>query len=233
MTIITGLPHADFFFNRLPMTGEAFQRLMGAIEPELGLGVVIVLPEGPAVRVVAGRALISQPLFMLVVLFMAGDAVEWCVFEGCSDMTAFTGSDRMYADQRKASHVMLESDIRMPATLIVAFFTSLALLATMRIVQAVAAVTVCLEFFALSRAAMAFVTSHFLMLVAQGELGLVVIKGCLFPSVGFMAVFTPLAIAVTVQVICLVAGDAAGLQVLIVKRSEMAAITFNLEMLVS
>ena len=160
VTAGTGFPHVDLVFNRLAVAGEAVQRLMGSVESKLGLGVVIILPEVPAVRVVAVCTVVSETLFMLVSFLVTGDAVARCVLKGSLDMTTFTGGHCMQTDQWETGQVVLESYINAPAALVVAVVTIFPLLTAMSIIQLVAAVTVQRQLLALGGAGMAFVASH-------------------------------------------------------------------------
>jgi hypothetical protein len=166
VTVCAGFLHTDFFFNRIKVASKTFQRFMGSVESKFGLGIVVILPKAPAVWIVAVRTLISKTLFMLVCFFVADDTVAWCVFKGCPEMTSFARSDRVHADQWETRQVMLESDIGTPAALIVTVVTSFPLLATVCIIQAVAAVTVCGQLFAVCWPGVAFVAGHFRVLVA-------------------------------------------------------------------
>jgi hypothetical protein len=203
VTAGTGFPHLDLVFDWFSVTGETFQRLMGAVKPELGLRVVVILPEVPAVRVVAIGTVIAKMLFVRIILFVTVNAVAGGILEGRSAMTAFAGRDRMQSDQRETGQVMLETHICPPAALVVTTFTILSLLSPMSVVQAMTAVTVERQLFPFHGAGVAFVAGHFGVLVAQREFGLGMVKLGLFPAFGFVAVVTFVAIAATMQIFSL------------------------------
>jgi len=75
VTAGTGFPHADFVLDRLAVAGETIKRLMGAFKAELGLRIVVKLPEVPAVRVVAIATIVSKVLFVFIILLVTGNAV--------------------------------------------------------------------------------------------------------------------------------------------------------------
>ncbi len=161
----TCFPHANLVLDRITVTGAALQRLMSTVEAELTLRVVVKLPQIPTVRVMAAGAIITQALFMLIIALVAGDAVSLGILEGGSDMTALTGSDRVQADQREPSQVMLKLYQDSPAALVMTSFTVFTQLAAMGIIQLVTAVTIERQFLAISRAGMTFVASHLFVFV--------------------------------------------------------------------
>ena len=71
--------------RRRPLVaGEALQAIVGAVEDEIGLNIVIELPDQPVVGVVAGPATQPQPAVMDVVFPMAIDALILGVVESVS-----------------------------------------------------------------------------------------------------------------------------------------------------
>jgi len=75
VTVATALADADFFFNRVPVAGDTFKRSMRSLKLEFCPGIVIEQPEVPAIRIMAGRAILPQSLFMAIVLAVATSTV--------------------------------------------------------------------------------------------------------------------------------------------------------------
>lgn len=68
--------HADRFFHRFSMAGIAVQPFMGPVQFEVSLAVVVEAPYTPAIGVVAGPALCAQAPPMLIIRFVAAQAVQ-------------------------------------------------------------------------------------------------------------------------------------------------------------
>lgn len=67
---------AFYFFRRFGMACIAGQPLMLSVQCEVGLSVVIKLPQCPVVRRMAAGAVRSQCAFVLIVIFMAADTLQ-------------------------------------------------------------------------------------------------------------------------------------------------------------
>jgi len=221
-------PQADLVFDRVTMTGETFQCFMGSIEPELGLRIVVVLPEVPAVRVVAIGTVVSKALLMHIILFVAVAAVASGVLEVCPEVTTFTGRNRMQTDQRETGQVVFESHVNPPAALVVTVVALLSLLPLVRVVKLMAAETVQRQLFSFSGTGMAFVAVDLVVLVAKREFGFVVVELELFPAFGLMATFALVAISAAVQVLRLMTRNAVKFQLLIVESTGMTHIALHL-----
>lgn len=96
----------------------------------------------------------------------------------------------MQSDQRKSCQVVVKHDIDMPALIIVATITGLALLPKMRVLDLMAPIARSIEFVVNVAAFVAGLTGNFGVAKMQGEVGcLVVIENRLTPSFGGMAGF--------------------------------------------
>jgi len=165
---------------------------------------------------VAIGAIAPQVLLVGIILLVADHAVVRRVFEGCLDMTAFTGCDGMQAYQRETRQVVFKTHLNPPAAWVVTAVTIFSLLPLVCVVKAMAAVTVEGHFPPLSWAGVTFVAGHLGVFVGQRKLGLCMVEFDLFPALGLMAVFTFVTITASMQIFCLMTGDAVELQILLI-----------------
>lgn len=222
MTALTGFPRTEPVLDRLPVTGEAVKTFMCSVEAELGPGVVIKLPEAPAVRIVTVGTFIAEALLMRIRLLVAGKALVPCLLECRTDMAPLAGSHRVHPDQWEVGQVVVKLDVGLPAALIVTLVAGLTQLAAVGIVVFVTTVAIQGQLLPGGRSGVAFIAKDVGMLVAQGELGLVVVEFRLLPSVDVMAAFTFVAVAAAVQVVGAVTGYAIRFKVLVVERLRVA-----------
>ena len=85
----------------LPMTTGTTQVAMGTLKREVSAAVVVKLPQGPAVRIVAIGALTAHGACMRVFLAVAAQAFTFCGVKLCIAVTALAGSDGMHSLQGK------------------------------------------------------------------------------------------------------------------------------------
>lgn len=133
---------------------------MGAGELKLGLFVVVELPETPAVGVVAHFTFLTEVLFVLILVLMAGEALFFRVFKGVADMAFFTRSKGMLAYERECGNVMVKKHLFRPALLVMTFFTLFFLLPLMDIVFFVTVKTLVAWFLFFHRLLMTLMTFH-------------------------------------------------------------------------
>ena len=112
---------------------------MGAVEYAIRLGVVVEAPHLPAVGVVAITAVLAQSLLMGIIRAMACRAVDGSISIGGRGVAGLAGCDRVQAHQRESRQVVVEEDLPVPPTLIVATLALLAFLAFVDVVRPMAA----------------------------------------------------------------------------------------------
>lgn len=115
-------------FYRVLVAGLALQTLMGSIQHKISLGIVVVLPEVPTVGVVAESAPCAEALLMVILGFVAAQAVHWGVLVGCTQVTLFAGSDCVQSDEGEPNQIVVKKEFFSPAEVRVALITSPTLL---------------------------------------------------------------------------------------------------------
>jgi len=84
------------------VTHVASQTLMGVLQYELRLGIVIEGPEAPTIGVVAGTTLITQAALVNITLAVTIQTARCGVMEALVQVTGFTWSDRVVPNQGEA-----------------------------------------------------------------------------------------------------------------------------------
>lgn len=135
---VTGPGERDPAGNLSAMAGEAVEPGVSPGEREPRIAIVIELPERPAVRVVATGTIAAQPALVAVVCTVTRYAVHGRVAKTPRCMALATGHHAMQADQRKTGDVVIERDRLAPAGRLVAVLATLAELALVGIVSAMA-----------------------------------------------------------------------------------------------
>jgi len=102
------------------MAGLAIELHMSAVEFVIGLGVVIELPDGPSIGVVANGAMGAQGALMNVILFMAGTASQRIYLVARVQMALLARDGGMQADKRKACHVVIKDHALVPFLFVMA-----------------------------------------------------------------------------------------------------------------
>ena len=201
-------------FNGVAMACFADQPTMGAFKFKIG-GVVIELPERPAIRVMTARAVIAERLLVYIVLAVAVRATRGNILEGRGGVTLLAGRGGMQADQRELGQVMIEYHLVTPAGFSMATRTVFTLLAEMHIIGTVTINTACFQLIR-EAAPVTGIAQNLFMLALQWEVGLeAVIEAALCPRLLGMAGFAALAVPTMMCVVCTVAADTGGGQLLI------------------
>jgi hypothetical protein len=99
------------------MAGPALQLRVGTVNIEFCLTVVIEQPKQPIVRVMAIFTARPQSIFMHIIVFVAIDALCFCVFVCSGYVALLTRRRGMQANQRKRCDVVFEQHIATPAGL--------------------------------------------------------------------------------------------------------------------
>ena len=81
----------------------------------------------------------TQCPLVLIVIFMTADALQVRISESSGQVAFLTGSCGVQSKQRETGQVMVEDDVFIPATRLVATLTLLALLPVMDIIRTMAA----------------------------------------------------------------------------------------------
>ncbi len=124
----------DLFGSGRHMTGDAIDALVGPMQGEVGLGIVVEVPDRPTVRIVAAGTGLGQALFVLVIRPMAGSTIGFGVRIGMRRMAFLAGDGGVEAQQWEVRQIVVESNRLGPGVLIVAYRARLALLAAVHIV---------------------------------------------------------------------------------------------------
>lgn len=136
-----GVGGEDASFHRLLMAVVAVQFLVRAIQRKLRPFIVVVIPELPVPRRMAGLALRTQPSLMHVFLLVATDAVQRRVFEEQGCVACLAIDEVMLPAERESRGVVVEPDL-LPRFLTMAGLAPCSLLLLMFVVLLVAGVTV-------------------------------------------------------------------------------------------
>ncbi len=124
------------------------QPVVGPIQHEIRLGVVVESPQAPAIGVVTEPAFCTQAPFMIIIPHVATHTVRACVLIGWRQVTGTAGGDGMQPDQREFREVMVEGNLRYPTCLVVALVTAGSLLASVDITVLVTTVAHAVQFLA-------------------------------------------------------------------------------------
>src|SRR5258705_10300662 len=122
------------------MAALARELRVRAIELEAGFLAVVEIPDAPAVRRMATRAIGAEAALVHVIALVAVDALRADVAVGPRDVALLAGHGDVQADERKARQVVIESHVLVPARGRVALRAVLAELARVHVARAVAAV---------------------------------------------------------------------------------------------
>jgi len=206
---------------------------MGTLKSKIGGGVMIELPERPTIRVVTAGAVVAERLLVYVVLTVAVRATRGNILEGRGGVTLLAGRGGMQADQRELGQVMIEYHLVTPAGFAVTARAVLTLLAEMHVIGAVAINAACLQLIR-EAAPVTGIAQNLFMLTLQWEVGLeVVIEAALGPSLLGMAGFAALAVPTMMCVVCTMAADTGGGQLLIDQGIGVAGLAGKLAMAVT
>jgi hypothetical protein len=177
--------------------------------------VVIKAPPRPAIRIVTGRAIRAEAAFM-VLIAMAGCAVQRRAFECRGTMAFLARHDSVASDQRKSRNVVIEGRHTTPTVL---GMTSLATIAKLTIVPIVLTVTRYAgrpQLVAIEIAGMARVALDLCVSASERKFRcLVVVEANRAPLVLVMASFALGAVPSAVGVLNLVAIEARGANALV------------------
>lgn len=186
---------------------------MCTVEVERRLGVMVELPEAPAIRVVAIAARGPERLLVPVILHMAGHALPGCIAIRCRQVTSLAGNGRMKPDERKPRQPMIKLHLRIPRLFIVAAGAVFPLLPLVHVILGMT-----------GHAVRCQLLSHHPGLVTRGTLKSpvgslegeprlsIVVKDRFLPAAGRMATLARRAVRPFVPVVSPVAGDARHVQ---------------------
>jgi hypothetical protein len=208
MTAGAGPRLADLASNRFAVAHVALQPLVGAVQPELGFRIVVELPEGPSVGVVARPTFGAEAAFMLVVLLMTTEALTCSVFVGGREVTLFARSDSVQPDEGEAAQVMIEEHLRLPTALVVTPLTLFPLLPLVWIRLLMTAVARRPQLLLVKVTGVTRVALHLAMFVFERVLRLVVVEERVLPLFEHVARLTLGTVSPLVSIILVVASDA-------------------------
>jgi len=162
-------------------------------------------------------------MFMVVVLFVTGDACDRGILERAGEMAFLAGCRGVQANQWKACQIVLECDAIPPALLLMAGITLLSLLSIVNVITTVTGIALDLELFVID---LSFVAGPALKVRVPSSQG----KVCVFlmielgagPAGRRVALIAFPAMPVIVGVVVLVAREAVVVPVLVV---ELAFVT--------
>lgn len=165
---------------------------------------MIELPQVPAVRGMAGVAIVAQTAFVVIILLMATHAVGAGASELVANMAALARHDAMQSHQREAGEVVVELIDPFPAVGDVTGGAHLHIRILMNVIRGMTGGAIAWQII-LQGADMAVGTSQCLVVTSERKAGLFgVIKRRLFPADGGMTGLTLLAVATQVNVaICM------------------------------
>ena len=106
--------------KRRAMAALAVHLGVRAVEPEFGLCIVIEFPQPPAIGVVTPTATLAEAALVMIVVGMTFQAVGRCLREVRAEVTGLAWGNRMQTDQGKAAEIVIETQLRPPAGLVVA-----------------------------------------------------------------------------------------------------------------
>ena len=101
--------------RRFYVTALALEFRVRALQREVRGAAMIKLPELPAIRVVAARALLAEMAMMYIVGLVASHAVARGASKRLTDVALLARHARVQADERESRHVVIEPDLILPA----------------------------------------------------------------------------------------------------------------------
>src|SRR5258705_8370474 len=125
--------------RRLAMAALADKLRVRAVELEARFLAVVEVPDAPAVRRMAARAVRAEAALVDVVALVAVDALRADVAIRARDMALLAGNGDVQADEREARQVVIEAHVLVPACGRVARGAVLAELAGVHVARAMAA----------------------------------------------------------------------------------------------
>lgn len=194
--------------NRFAMAWETLHPFMFPVENELGLGIVIELPETPPIRIMTVFAIWAETPFVLIIRLVTAHAIQPGVLVSVVQMAFFAGSDCVKADEGKSGEIMIEEHFHSPTPLIVTAFTILPFLASVDIILVVTDVAVGPQFFLGCWPPVASIAGYLDMFVLEGKFRLIVVVERSLPFLGCVADFALCIVTPLVSVVMLVAGVA-------------------------
>lgn len=192
----------------LLVASMALQGMMRARQRVARLLVVIEAPACPSVRVVTRRTIRTEPPDVMRIL-VAARAGAGRILERRAAMTFLARDYRVQPDQGKSRQIVVEGDLLAPARLVVALLASLAELAFVRIILAMAGDAGHGQFVAIEVTGVTTLAAECGVTAAQWELRrLVVVEADQGPLLGGMAAFAIVAIPALMLVLQAVTGNA-------------------------
>jgi hypothetical protein len=138
MTVAAATAELCLRFQFLSVTGFAADGLVGSVQNERCLGVVIKTPPGPVDWRMTQTAIIRETIVMWIVVHMAGTAVLRRITEDLRLMAGRAFGIRMFAEQRELSQVVIKEDIVPPRNVVMAVTAHFSLCTAVRVVIFVA-----------------------------------------------------------------------------------------------
>jgi len=169
VTVSTGSRQPDPVCRISVMAGEAIQVCVRPLQREFCQGVVIVIPQPPAIGVMTVFTIRPQLVFVDIIRLVAVVAVAGCSPESGTDMAFLTGNRCMQAHEREVRHVMIEPYPFSPAILAMTISTLFSQLPRMNIVNCMAAIAVRIRFLALKITSVTGRAACLFMLAQQGK----------------------------------------------------------------
>ena len=128
------------------MARVAMQPVVGSIQHEIRLGIVVESPQAPAIGIMAETAFCTQAPFVFIIPRVTTDTVRPRVLIGWRQVTGSAGGDGMQPDKREFCQVMVEGNFRFPTRLVVATVAAGSLLASVDITVLVTFVACAAQF---------------------------------------------------------------------------------------
>lgn len=225
---VPGAP--DLSVDPNAMARMAVEVLVGPVQGEVGLAVVVEAPDRPAVGRVAALTRGAQAPAMVVVA-MAGDAGNVCFPEDGAGMALFAGRHGMESEQREACQVVVEHYPVPPPAFVVTALTAPPLLSSMHVVFFMAGEAARVRLLLVDRAAVASFAAHAPVTVPEWELRVaVVVEGDGSPALRRVALLALLSPSAPMVVVDPVAGVAVGPEFLLKQDTRVAGRTLGLAM---
>lgn len=183
MAAAAGGRKINFSLHGCPVTGNAGETLVGAVQDIVRLLAVVEGPQGPAIWVMAVAAVGPEALAVLVVTPVAIDACIGSILVSGREVTLLTLDYGMQPNQGEIRQVVVEKYLPAPRLLVVAVAASLSFLALVDVVIRMTAVAIRSQLFPVFFRHMTTAAQHFVVGPTQSKLGIpVMVEGDLFPT---------------------------------------------------
>ena len=203
------VPLARLVLHRTTVTTAAMHALMGALQREVTVLVVIEFPDQPVIGVVAAHTVFAQCFFMHIIVGMTVLATTVLHLKGQGLVAGLAARRGVLTNERERGQVVVETNLFVPVLLAVTGLAFSAQLLFMHILVLVAGQAFLRRLVPRLAGPVARLATGSAVRAPQGKIRLpIMIELGLQPALRIMALVTSLAVAALVHIVQLVAADA-------------------------